>query len=95
MEKMIRIGWGKRSIAPDYPTPIPGQFNMRISMGSYTPVLANALTIENGDDAVIFVSCDAVSVSPEVLKLAQDILVKEVPELPAEKIILNSTHTHT
>ena len=94
MEKMIRIGWGKRSIAPDYPTPIPGQFNMRISLGSYTPILANALTIENGDDAVIFVSCDAVSVSPEVLKLAQDILVKEVPELPAEKIILNSTHTH-
>ena len=94
MEKMIRIGWGKRSIAPDDPTPIPGQFNMRISLGSYTPILASALTIENGDDAVIFVSCDAVSVSPDVLKLAQEILIKEVPELPVEKIILNATHTH-
>lgn len=94
MEKTINIGWGKRSIAPDRPAPIPGQFNMRVSMGCYKPVLANALTIENGDDAVIFVSCDAVSVSPEILKMAQDLLTKELPGFPVEKIILNATHTH-
>ena len=94
MANQLKIGWGKRSIAPDGATPIPGQFYMRVSQGSYTPVLANALVLENGSDAVIFVSCDAVSISVDVLQKTQDFLSAEIPGFPAEKIILNSTHTH-
>lgn len=94
MANQLKIGWGKRSIAPDAATPIPGQFNMRVSLGSFTPVLANALVLENGDDAVIFVSCDAVSISVEILKKAQAFLAEDIPGFPVDKIILNSTHTH-
>lgn len=94
MKNQLKIGWGKRSIAPDAPTPVPGQFNMRVSMGSYNPILANALVLEKDGESVIFVSCDAVSISPEILKKAQHILAEEIPGFPAEKIILNSTHTH-
>ena len=94
MANQINIGWGKRSIAPDFPVPISGQFYMRVSLGSYTPVLASAVVLENGEDQVIFVSCDMVSVVPDVLKKVQDLLKTECPEIQSEKLIINATHTH-
>ncbi len=94
MGNAVKIGWGKRSIAKEGPVPITGQFYLRISLGTYTPVLISALVIENGSDAVIFASADMVSVQPEMLLMAQDILKKEAPEIPADKIIANATHTH-
>ena len=90
----LKIGWGKRSIASDKPVPITGQFHLRVSQGVYKPVLASAMAMENGKDAVIFVSVDMVSVHTEILKQVKDILKKEVADLPVEKIILNATHTH-
>ena len=96
MEKKIKIGWGKRSIAKEGPVPITGQFHLRISRGvyKYSSVEINALVIENGSDAVIFASADMVAVSPEVLLKAEEILKVESPELPAGKLIVNATHTH-
>ena len=94
MGKSIKIGWGKRSIAKEGLVPITGQFYLRVAQGSYTPVLVSALVIENGSDAVIFVSADMVFVQPEMLIAAQEILKKEAPEIPADKIIVNATHTH-
>ena len=94
MTQQINIGWGKRSLAPDFPVPIPGQFYMRVSVGCYTPVLASALVLENGEDQVIFVSCDMVSVDPDVLLKVQALLAVEVPALQGNKLIINATHTH-
>ena len=94
MAQQINIGWGKRSLAPDFPVPIPGQFYMRVSVGCYTPVLASALVLENGEDQVIFVSCDMVSVDPDVLLKVQALLAAEVPALQGNKLIINATHTH-
>ena len=90
----LKIGWGKRSIAMPGPVPITGQFYLRVSQGQFTPILAQALVLENGSDAVIFVSCDVVSVNPKVLLKVQEILRKEIPGFPAEKLIINATHTH-
>ena len=94
MTSTLKIGWGKRSIAMDGPVPITGQFHLRISFGAYTDVIVSALVLDNEQDSVIFVSADMVSVSPTLLSAAQEILKKEMPEIPAEKIILNATHTH-
>ena len=94
MADTIKIGWGRRSLAPDYPVPIQGQFNLRVSLGSYTPVYASCLLLESGGDLAAFVSCDMVNVNPDVLLRAQEILKKEIPGFPVEKLIVNATHTH-
>ena len=94
MADKIKIGWSKRSIAMEGPVPITGQFHLRVSFGSYTDVLASVLVLENNEDSVIFVSADMVSTPPVLLKSVQEILKKEFPQIPAEKIILNATHTH-
>ena len=90
----LKIGWAKRSIAKDGPVPITGQFYLRISQGQYSPVLASALAVSTEKDSVIFVSVDMPSFSAVTLQKVHAILKKESPEIPAEKIILNSTHTH-
>ena len=78
MNDPIKIRWAKRSIAPQEGTaPITGQFYLRVALGQYTPVLTSAMVMENGSDAVIFASADMVSVQPEMLTMAQEILKKE------------------
>ncbi len=90
----LQIGWAKRSIAMPGTVPIPGQTNMRVSIGEYSPVYASALAMSNSKDAAIFVSVDVVSVSNIVLNNVIDTLKKEAPFIPAEKVIVSSTHTH-
>ena len=94
MADTIKIGWGRRSLAPDCPVPITGQFHLRVSQGSYTPVFASCLLLENGEDLAAFISCDMVSVAPDVLRKTQEILKREIPGFPVEKLIINATHTH-
>ena len=91
-EPALRIGWGRRSINPGKPVAITGQTYLRVSIGEYNPVVTEALVIENGRDAVIFVSVDVVSV--RVLDEVRAKLRAAVPEIPVEKLVINATHTH-
>ena len=90
----LMIGWGKRSIAKDGPVPITGQFYLRVAQGQLTPVITQAMAMTGKNDAVIFVSADMVSVNNAVLKRVHEILKKENPSIPVDKIIVNATHTH-
>ena len=90
----LQIGWARRSIAKEGPVPITGQFYLRVAQGQYTPVIAQAMAMTNKSDAVIFVSADMVSVNKLVLERVVANLKKEAPAIPANKIIINATHTH-
>ncbi|MBR2508190.1 MAG: hypothetical protein IKB71_00425 [Lentisphaeria bacterium] len=90
----LQIGWGKRSIAMKGPAAITGQSHLRVALGEYSPVYASALAITNAKETAVFVSVDVVSVSASVLKGMLDILKKEAPEIPGNKIIVNASHTH-
>ena len=92
--KVLKIGWGRRSLATDQPVPITGQFHLRVSQGVFTPVLVSALALENGEDSVIFVSADMASVPPPILDGVKKNLAAEIPGFPVDKLIVNATHTH-
>ena len=95
MSNNINIGWGRRSINPgDKAIAIPGQFHMRVSLGELNPVTVNALAIENGEDSVIFVTADIVSIRYSILDTVIEKLKTIDPTVPGEKIIFSSTHTH-
>ena len=93
-EPGLKIGWGRRSLNPGKPVAITGQFYLRVSLGEYNPVVAEALAVENGQDAVIFVSADMVSIRGGLLDLVRAKLRAEAPDIPADKIVMNATHTH-
>ena len=45
------------------------------------------MVMENGEDAVIFVSADMPSITAHLLRNVVETLKKEAPEIPADKII--------
>ncbi len=91
----LKIGWATRDITPQEPVGIPGQFHLRVAMGVLDPVTLTALAIENGKDAVIFLSADLVVARNFLIDQIRARVVAADPAVPADKILLNVTHTHT
>lgn len=96
--KPLTIGWGAADITPDQPVQLVGQHYARISEGVRDPVTATALALAagaGGTERVIFISCDLVSISDALRDAVRACICEAVPELSADAIVLNATHTHT
>ncbi len=92
---MLKIGWATRSITPDLPVMLLGQMNVRVSQGVENPVSVTALALEGNGQTVIFVACDLVHISTELLAETRARLNVLQPEFDASSLILTATHTHT
>jgi hypothetical protein len=92
---MLKIGWAARSIAPDRPAMLCGQMHVRVSQGVENPVIVTALALESGDEAAIFVACDLVHITSELLSKARARLKQLRPDFDGSRLILHATHTHT
>ena len=92
--KQLKIGWGKRDISTNEPINLTGQFHRRTNRGVADPIYGTALVIDNGDDYVIFVTCDVITIGHLVYDLKEH-LKTMCPEIDFKKVILGATHTHT
>lgn len=93
----MKIGWGRRDVSTTEKVNIPGQMYMRISEGVLDPLMITALCIDGGqgNDTVIFCSCDQGNFNNNMVPRALERLTQRRPDIPAESVILNCTHTHT
>jgi hypothetical protein len=96
----LHIGAASVDITPALPVALDGQFNLRIAKTAETPLTANVLALESREgnrslDLAIMVSCDLVGIPEELLGMARQEVLKQLPELDAKKLFLNATHTHT
>ena len=91
----ILVGWASKSITPDKPVILMGQFHPRISKYVNDPVTATALAIETSDDQAIMVSCDIVVITRRMQDGVRDRLKTKLPDFDIKKLFLNATHTHT
>jgi len=96
----LKLGWASADITPDRPVVITGGSAARVSEGVSDHIYATALAIESTRDngpseMVIMVSLDLVGVTDILYSRVQDLVRKATPEVAADKIILNATHTHT
>ena len=91
---MLKIGWSRKDISTDKPIIISGQFYVRFNKSVLDPIMATALTIDDGNDYVIFVSIDAVTVFKDVLNSVKEEVALKNPSIDTSKIIINATHTH-
>jgi hypothetical protein len=103
----LMIGWSTVDITPDRPVLVAGQFPARVSEGTLDPITVTAMAIESGSglssDKVIMISCDLVSISDgtrdgntdNLRDRSRELIVKSIPELRPDQIIINATHTHT
>lgn len=91
---MLKIGWGKRDISTDMPIVISGQYFLRPSRGVLDPIMVSALTLDDGNDYAIFVSCDITSFKKDVLLSVRERIKEKNAQIDPEKVIMNATHTH-
>ena len=93
---MLKIGWASRDITPPRPAMIQGQMHVRIGKDAADPLTLTALAIEGRGQAgtVILVSCDLPMVSERMQAAVRKRLRKRCPQVSAEAIIMNGTHTH-
>ena len=103
----LNIGWASIDITPEKPVLVAGQFHARVMEGVMDPITATALAFEHrsgpSSRKAILVSCDIVGISDGFRDGSTDnlrdnvrkLLTNKLPELKAEQVFLNATHTHT
>ena len=66
MRKLL-IGWSEANITPEKKVSLEGQFAERISEYVEKPLTATAMAMESAGEQVVFVSCDLVHITAELL----------------------------
>ena len=95
MEKKLLIGFSEKSITPDRPISLAGQFHTRISEYVETPVMVNVMAVETADDCMILCSCDLGGVSAALVRKVRARIAERCADIDTDKIIISATHTHT
>ena len=91
----IKIGWSEVSIVPEgRKIALVGQFYERISDTVETPISVTALAMDSGKDCVVFVSCDLLFVSSDLVRRVRERLPDDCG-FPKDKLIISAIHTHT
>ena len=90
----LAIGWGSADITPETMGAICGASFPRTAKGVRDPLKATALAISQGDEAVVFLTLDALAIHPGPEEALRNEVAARIPGFPVEKLIVNCTHTH-
>ncbi len=94
------VGTATADITPDRPVAVSGQFRLRVARKVESPVTANVLALESRQDGTtrdlaVIISCDLVSVPPDLLELLRAEVRNRLPAVDTAKLFAGATHTHT
>lgn len=97
---MLNIGYASTQILPDRPAMLQGQMHVRVAKTTLDPLLAVAVALEGtrpggGRDCAIIVSLDVAFITEALQTGVRAAVAAQLPDVPAEKIYLTATHTHT
>lgn len=91
----LRAGAAAVDITPtEFPLNMPGGFSANMAESAHDPLHARALVLDDGTLALAMVVVDSLGVSPEVIEEAKAIAAERTG-LPAERMLVCSTHTHS
>jgi hypothetical protein len=93
-EKTFRAGAAASNITPPLGEPIVGGFSPTPAAHVHDELHARCLALDDGTTRLVFVVCDNVGISREVLDEARALVHKETG-LPPEHLLLSATHTHS
>ena len=93
-EKTILVGYGREDVTPDYPVSLAGSAASRVSEGSMDPIYFTCIALRQGENTFLLATMDFVCTYEEFADPLRAHL-SEVSGIPEERILLNSTHTHS
>ena len=73
---------------------VPGQIKCGYAKGKRTPLMAHAAVVESNGRAAILVSLDVIFVTVDFANALRE-RISEATQVPAEYIMIHTTHTHT
>ena len=91
----LKIGWGITDVSSDKPLVQYGRPKRYISRGLRDPLAVTTLVIDDGRDCVIFSTWDVCVTWGTMVHRVRSIVSDRCPEIPTNKIIFHSIHTHT
>jgi len=92
---MLKIGWATRDFTPDRPALLQGQMHTRVAHKALDPLTLTCLAIEADGDCALLISADMPFCDESLHVEVRRRLAALLPEVPAEKIVMGATHTHT
>lgn len=94
-EPALRAGAAAVDITPkQFPLNMPGGFSANPAASAHDPLHARALVLSDGTSTLAMVVLDSLGAGPEVLDEAKAIAAERTG-IPAAKMLVCSTHTHT
>jgi hypothetical protein len=91
----VRIGWAEVDTTPAGKVDLSGQYYHRVSEGIHSRLVATALALESGTgEQAVMVSLDLAGFQSDFQEELRTRLRAELPDVEAEKVFLNVTHTH-
>jgi hypothetical protein len=100
-EGELYVGWSERSITPDRPVMLQGQFHQRISKYVQSELVVTVLALETRDgsggtlEQMMIGACDLCNIPAELLAEVRSKLRGQLSGFCVDKLFLNATHTHT
>jgi len=91
----LRAGAAAVDITPQkFPLNMPGGFSANMATGAHDPLHARALVLDDGTTTLAMVVVDSLGVAQEAAEEAKALASKRCG-VPAEKMLVASTHTHS
>jgi hypothetical protein len=91
----FRAGAAAVDITPQqFPMNMPGGFSANMATGAHDPLHSRAMVLDDGVTKLAMVVVDSLGAGPDVLGEAKAI-ASEKTGIPADKMLISSTHTHS
>ena len=96
LDEELFAGWAEADITPnDIKTvKLEGQYYERIPKDIHSRLKVVALVLEQGNEYSVMITLDVVGVPEAFCRETQKAISDKIPEITANRIILNAIHTH-
>ena len=89
----FRAGRAKIVITPPVGSVIGNSYGISIATGVSSDLHAKAVVFESGGIKAAIVACDLISLRPEIIRSARDLIAQRTGVLP-ERVLIAATHCH-
>jgi neutral ceramidase len=94
-KQLLLVGASAQDVTPAGETFLYGYPNVpRIRTGIHDPLMASALVLHAGAEAVMFVSVDVIFLSKNLVRQARR-LISQATGIATSRILISATHTHS
>jgi neutral ceramidase len=90
----LRVGAAAQVITPPLGTPLAGYYEHRESTAVHDDLHAKAIVIERDGVKAAMVVCDLLTLPRSVVEDARKLIAAD-PGIPADRVMISATHTHT